>query len=149
MPASRSSLHHRLIVGDAVAVEDRDDDGTGLRLGVELADQRQRGLQARDSDGEAGRRHRLAAEARDETVVAPAAADRAEAHGAALLVLRFDEKLNLVDRAGVIFEAADDGRVDHDTAVFIAGRSDQLRNVAKLLHALLSDDRCIRSAIKP
>ncbi len=56
--------------------------------------------------------HRLAAKARDEAVITPAAADRAEAHRAALLVLGFEQQFNLVDRAGVIFEAAhDDGSI--------------------------------------
>ena len=106
---------HALVVGDAVAVEHRDHDRTGRGLGVELADQRERRLQARDADGEAGRRHRLAAEARHEAVVAPAAADRAEAHRAGLFRpwSRAGE-FDFVDRAGVVLEAADDGGIDRD-----------------------------------
>ena len=86
----------RLVVGDAVAVEHRDDStGPGAGLVAELAERGQRRLQARDADGEAGRRHRLAHEARHQPVVAPAAADRAEAHRAALVVLGFDQVVQL------------------------------------------------------
>ena len=48
----------------------------------------------------------------DEPVVAPAAADRAEADGLALVVLGLERQFNFVDRAGVVFEAADDGGID-------------------------------------
>ena len=88
--------------------------GPGAGLPLELAEMRERGLQARDADGETGRRHRLAAKARHEPVVAPAAADRAEAHRAAFLVLGFEGEFNFVDRAGVVFEAADDRGIDHE-----------------------------------
>ena len=83
--------------------------GPGCGLVVELAEMGERGLQARDADGEAGRRNVLALEARDEPVVAPAARDRAEAHGLAVLAFDREGQLNFVDRAGVVFEAADDG----------------------------------------
>ena len=117
MPALRSAATMLLVVGDAVAVEDGDDDRAGLGLLSELAERGERRLQARHADGEAGRRHRLAAEARDEPVIAPAAADRAEAHRAAFLVLDFEGQFNFVDRAGVVFEAADDGGVDANAIV--------------------------------
>ena len=51
-------------------------------------------------------------EAADEAVIAPAAADRAEADGAALFVFHLEGELGLEDGAGVVFEAADDGRID-------------------------------------
>ena len=79
---------------------------------AELAERGERRLQARDADGEAGRRHRLAHEARDEPIVTPAAADRAEAHRAAFVVFGFDQQFNFVDGAGVVLEAADDGWID-------------------------------------
>ena len=53
-----------------------------------LAERGERRLQARHADGEAGGRHLGAGEALDQAVVAPAAADRAEAHGLAVLVRR-------------------------------------------------------------
>ncbi len=112
MFAVAQGRHHALIVGDAVAVEDGDDHRAGFRFFAELAERGEGCLQARDADGEAGRRHRLAAEARDQTVIAPAAADRAKTHRAAFLVLYLEGQFNLVDRAGVVFEAADDGWVD-------------------------------------
>ena len=65
-------------------VENRDNHRAGLRLRADLAEMLQRRMQARHADGKARRRHRLAAEARDESVIAPAAADRAEAHRAGL-----------------------------------------------------------------
>ena len=50
-------------------------------------DRPQRREQPRDADRKAGRRDGLRAEARDEAVIAPAAADRAEADGPAVFVL--------------------------------------------------------------
>ena len=79
---------------------------------------------ARHADGEAGRRNGLGAEAADEAVIAPAAADRAEADGASVLVLHLEGQLGLVDRAGVVFEAAHDGGVDGD-AVLVTGGGDE------------------------
>jgi hypothetical protein len=70
---------HALVVGEAVAVEHRHDDGAGFGLRIDLAEMHQRCEQARHADGEAGRRHRLTAKARDEAVIAAAAADGAEA----------------------------------------------------------------------
>ena len=96
----------------AVGAEHRDQHGAGGRLLAELAERGERRLQARDADGEAGRRHRLAHEARHETVVAPAAADRAETHRAAFVVLDLEGEFNFVDGTGVIFEPADDGLID-------------------------------------
>ena len=60
-------------------------------------------------------------EAADEPVIAPAAADRAEAHRAAVLVLDLKGQLGLVDGAGVVFEAAHDGRVDDDAVAIARG----------------------------
>src|SRR5262249_29265547 len=97
----------------------------------------------RHADREAGRRHRLAAEARDEAVIATAAADRAEAHGAAAFVLGLERQLHLVDRAGVVLEPADDGWVDADAVVPELSRSARIENVVQFCNALL------RSRIAP
>ncbi len=70
--------------------------------------------ETRDADGKAGRGHRLFAEARDQPVIAPAAADRAEDDFLALFVGDGEGQFDLEDGAGVIFEAADDGGVDLD-----------------------------------
>ena len=67
------------IIGDAITVEYGDHDGTGLRFGFDLAEILERREEARHADGKSGRRHRLATEARDQPVIAAAAADRAEA----------------------------------------------------------------------
>ena len=85
-----------------------------------------------------GRRHRLAAEARDEPVVAPAAADRAEAHRAAFLVFGVEQEFNFVDRAGVVFETADDGRIDHGSVVTVTCCRHESCIVAKLGNSCLS-----------
>ena len=106
--------HHLLVVGEPIAVEHRDHHRADRGPGLELADQRQRRLQPRHADREPGRRHRLAAEARHQPIIAPAAADRAEAHRAALFVVGLEQQFDLVDRAGVVFEAADDGGIDPD-----------------------------------
>ena len=100
--------------GDVFAAEHGNHDGTEFRLGVELAEHRQRGLQPRNADGKSGRRHRLAAKTRDQPVITPAAADRAEANRAAFFVLGLDQQFNFKNGAGVIFETADDGRIDLD-----------------------------------
>src|SRR5207245_3737403 len=86
-------LHHALIVGDAVLLEHGDHYWPGRRLALDLADELERREQTRHADGESGRRHRLAAEARYEPIVAPAAAHRAETHGTALFVLGGEQKL--------------------------------------------------------
>ena len=108
MPASRRRLHHFLVGGDLVLIHHRARRPGRSVGGGRAADQVQRRLQARDADGEAGGGHLLAGEARDEIVVAPAAADGAEADGVALLVLGRDQQLGFEDGAGVVFEAADD-----------------------------------------
>ena len=99
---------HALIVGDAVLVEYGDDHRPGLRLGLDLAEMGEGGLEPRYADGEAGRGHRLSAEAGDEAVVAPATRDRAEADRLAIIAADGEGKFDLVDGAGVVFEAADD-----------------------------------------
>ena len=80
---------------------------TGPRASLRLfADERERRLQTRDADREAGRRNLLAREARDEIVVAAAAADRAEAHGLAVVAFDLERQLGFEDGAGVVFKAA-------------------------------------------
>src|SRR5690606_20970214 len=107
----------------------------GLRFFVDLAEMLERGQEPRHADGEPGRRHRLADETGDEPVIAPATRHRSEAHGIALLVLHFEGELGLVNGAGVIFEAADDGGVDADTISAVASRLDKSCDFLKLLDA--------------
>ena len=83
-----------LEVGDALAVEHGDEHRAGSRLFAELAERGERRLQARDADGKAGRRHRLAHKARNEAIVTPAATDRAEANRAAFFVLDLEGQFN-------------------------------------------------------
>ncbi len=117
MPALRSFAASAWLAGTLSGPNTVTSTGPAGGFCVELADERERRLQPRHADGEAGRRHRLAHEARDEAVVAPAAADRAEAHRAAFVVLGFEGEFNLEDRAGVILEAADDGGIDANAIV--------------------------------
>ena len=123
---------HLLIIGDAVAVEHGDHHRAEFRRGVELAEHGERGLQPRHADRETGRRHRLAAKARDQAIVASAAADRAEAHRAAFFVFGLEREFDFVDRAGVVFEAADDGGVDADAIRSVAGSGDEIRNLGQV-----------------
>src|SRR5262249_32549656 len=97
------------------------------------ADERERGLQTRHADGEARRGNLLAREARDEIVIAPAAPDRPEADGPALIVLRFDQQLSFEDRAGVVFEATDDRRVDTDTIRAVASGRNLVLDLRQLV----------------
>src|SRR5699024_1192258 len=115
---------HRLIVGDTILVEHGDDYGPGRSARVALADQSERRLQTRDTNGEAGRRHRLATQARYQTVITTTAANRAEPHRAALCVIGLEQQFNLVNGAGVILEAADDRLIDADP-IAIAGGTDK------------------------
>src|SRR5262245_34157165 len=108
--------HQALIVGDGNIGKYRDDDGAGLGCGFDLAEMLQRRQQPRHADRNARRRHRLAAKARNQSVITPAAADGAEANETALLVLCFEVQINFVDRACVILETADNTRVDSDAA---------------------------------
>ncbi len=124
--------NHFLVIGDTITVEHRDDHRAELRRGIELADQGQRGLQPRHADREACRRHRFATEARHQAIVAAAAADRAEAHRAPLLVLGVEQQLNLVDRTGIVFETAHDRRIDLDAILAIITRGDQLPDLIEL-----------------
>src|SRR5215472_13786245 len=55
---------------------------------------------------------------------------RAETHGPALLVLCLQQQLNLKNRAGVIFEAAHDRRIDTN-ATFVTASSCKIRNRAE------------------
>src|SRR6478735_4593648 len=128
--------NHLLIVGD-FSSEYRDDDRAECRLGVELAEHRQRSLQARHADGKSRRRYRLAAEARDKTVIAATATDGAEADGAAFFVLGFEREFNLVDRAGVVFEAAHDRLVDANPIATISSVLTKILDLKKLLAAFL------------
>src|ERR1019366_7399808 len=90
-------------------------------------------------DREAGRRHRLAAEARHQPVVTPAAADRAEAHRAALLVLDLEGQFHLLDRAGVVLEPADDGCIHTDTIHPVSALSTELRDLFQFIETGLID----------
>src|SRR5262249_16614539 len=102
-----------------------------LRPGLDLAEVRKRRGEPRHPHGKSGRRHRLAAEAGHETIVAPAATNRSEAYGTAMLILRFEQEFDFVNRARVVLEAAHDRSIDF-YAVLITSRPDQRINLAQL-----------------
>ena len=122
MFASRRRWRHLLIVGDAVAIEHQHDDGALHGLGGDLAEGLQSIQQPRDADGNSGGRNLLAGEALDETVIAPAADHRAEADRLPALILDGRRQLSLEHRAGVIFEAADDGGVEAEFDLCVSSR---------------------------
>ena len=123
---------HRLVARGLVAIHDEDDDGAGGVGGREIAGELQRIGEARDADREAGRGDGLAAEARDEAIVAAAATDGAEDDVLALLVGDGEGEFDLEDGAGVVFEAADDRGVEDD-AIVEAGSGDETEDRGKLL----------------
>ena len=137
MPAAAQFGDQALVVGHMVAVEHDDDDRAGLfgRRDDRAVDRPQSREQPRNADRKAGRRDRLAAKARDQPVIAPAAADRAEADRPSGLVFHFESQLGLEDRAGVIFEAADDGGVDAMTLCLAARRRADVGDLLKLIDA--------------
>src|SRR5262249_22386505 len=131
--------NHALIIGDALAVENRHHHRARFWPDVDFAEVGERRQQPRHADRKTGRRHALAAKARDQPVVASAAADRAEARRAVRAVLNRKRQFDLVDGARVVLEAADDGWVDQNSSVAVAGGSDQGPNLFELLSALLTD----------
>src|SRR5262249_38303538 len=130
-------------------VEHGDDHRPGLGFCRDLAEMGEGGEQARHADREAGRRHRLAAESRDEAVITPAAADRAEAHRLAIVAGGGEGEFDLVDGAGVVLEAADDGGVDNDATIEIAGSLCQNIDISQLTQALLTCWSELNSILKP
>src|SRR5262249_2057441 len=106
-------------------------------------------LQARDADGETGRRHVVAAEAADEAVVAPAAADRAEAHRPAFVVLDLEGELHLEDGTGVVLQAAHDGGIDTNAIFSIASASCEFCNGRQIVEALLEQRYVLKYTTHP
>ena len=108
-----------------VAVEREHDHRARLRRCDDRAvDRPQRRQQARDPSRSRSR-NRLGAKARHQSVVAPAAADRAEADRPAVLARRLEGELGLEDRAGVISRPrTTEGSMRMRSAV-IAGRASE------------------------
>jgi hypothetical protein len=139
--------HQPLMLADALAVHDQHHDGGKRRPLLDAPQRLQRRIEPRHADGEPGRRHQFAAEPGHEVVVAPAAADGAEADGAAGFVGGLEGQLGLEDGAGVIFEAADHRRIDADAIRAIACRPDDLRNGFDRPQAFLSRLRLFEVAM--
>jgi hypothetical protein len=96
----------------------------------------------------AGRRHRLAHEARDQAIVTATAADRAELDFLALLVGDVEQEFSFEDRAGVIFEAADDGGVDQNAIRLITACYDSLSDVSEFGETILEKSGLVRRAFQ-
>src|SRR5262249_21682935 len=111
-------------------------------LGRDLAEMLQRRHQPRHADGEAGRRHRLAAKTRDQSVVASTAADRAEANRFAVLTRDGERQLNLVDRARIIFEPAHDRPIYLDASLVIPCGANQVGDAPELRNPVLAATGC-------
>src|SRR5262249_17298664 len=129
---------HPLVIGDALAVEHRDDDGAGLGLSLDLAEMLQRRHQPRHTDGKSGRRHRLAAKARDQSIVAPAGAYRGETDRSALIVLSLERQIHFEDWAGVVLKAADNGWINADLPKVVCSQR-QLGDLSKFIQSMLVD----------
>jgi hypothetical protein len=108
----------------------------------------QRGQQPVHPDGDARGGDRLAREALDEIVVAPAARDRAELARAALLVEDLEGQFGLEDGAGVVAEATDDGGVDDDAVGAVALGVEERGDLLKLVHAFGSNSRASHCVAK-
>ena len=80
----------------------------------------QRRVKAGDADREPCRGHGLRPEARDEAIVASAAADRTEANCLSALIRGREGQVRFQDRAGVIFEPANDGCIEADAVLAVA-----------------------------
>src|ERR1700733_3563950 len=107
----------------------------------------ERGKQARHADGKSRRRHRLAAKARDEAIITPAAADRTEARRTGGAVGR-ESQFNLEDWAGVIFEAADDGGVNKNLISVVASGYAQVHDGCEFGDAIASNCRVTHTVRK-
>jgi hypothetical protein len=139
---------HRHVIRHPVAIHHRHDDrprriAPGAALGA------QRCQQPVDTDGDPRRRHRLPGEALYQIVITPAARDRTELPLAALLVKDLEGQFRLEHRAGVIAQAADDARVDHDAVGAIALRVEKCGDGLQLVHPFGPDGRTADQVAQP
>ena len=148
MPAARSSCAMRLIVGQAILVEDEHHDRALHVVALIFAEKLEAEQEARHADRDAGGGHLLAGEALDQPVVAAAAHHRAEPHGLPALVLDGRRQLRLEHGAGVIFEPAHDGGIDHDAVGAEAGRRQQIVHGGHFADAFLADCGALNQALQ-
>ena len=94
-----------------------------------------------------GGRDLLAGEALDETVIAPAADHRAEADRLPALIFDGRGQLGLEHRAGVIFEATDDGGVEPYLVISVSRDLTQCRNFLRDRRYLRAILDCRQSAV--
>src|SRR6516225_1112140 len=126
-PRQVGSVHHQY--------HDRAQSTASLRR----ADGRQRRLQSRYADREAGGRHALAREAGDEIVVASPAADRAETHELSLVVAALEGELRLEHRTRVVVETAHHAGVHGNAIACIACGCEQPLHFGELGKAGAAD----------
>ena len=98
-------LRHPLVARQLGLIHDEHDDGATGGGALVLVEGGERRLQTRNANGKTCCRHLAPQETLDQTVVAPTAADRAEAHGLAVLVFDRKAQFGLEHGAGVVFEA--------------------------------------------
>src|SRR5205823_7303560 len=131
---------HVLIIADAILVEHRDHDRSALGFKIDLAEIFERGQEPRHADGKTRRRQRLRPEARNQSVITPAAADRAKAWRSVFAV-GGKGQLNFEDCSSVIFEAAANGWIDYNSTIGVSYCFNKCPNCFKFFAAFLADRR--------
>src|SRR5262249_7097622 len=136
---SVAQLHHQaLIVGNGNVGKYRHHDRPRLGLALDLAEMLQRRHQPRHADGETRRRHRLAAKARDQSVVAPTGSNGAETHRSAGLVFDLERQIHFEDWAGVVLKAAHHRRINTDLPKVVRSQR-QIGDLSKFIQSILID----------
>src|SRR6185503_10871176 len=87
-------------------------------------------------------------EAPDQPVIAPAARDRAEAHRLAVFAFYGEGQFNFEDRSGVVFEAADDGRIDNNSRLVVTSRSRDLNYCREFGHSFFTERTTFHCCLK-
>ena len=131
-----------MVMRDLVLIHHKHND-RALRLGLsaELAQHGERREQTRYADRKARRRHRLAPETGDQAVIPPATRHRAETHRSAVIALHFECEFSLENGAGVIFEATDDGRVNHHASVIISASGNKRAYIGQFGYTFCTNRR--------
>src|SRR5262249_723998 len=127
---------HFLVIGDAFAVEHRDDDGAGLGLGLDLAEMLQRRHQSRHADRKSRPPPPLAPKPRHHSILT-AVAYRAQTNWSARVVLSLESQIHFEDWAGVILKAANHGSINADAFASVSGCFGNMSDFGKFVRAVL------------
>mmetsp|Transcript_23828 Transcript_23828/g.43047 ORF Transcript_23828/g.43047 Transcript_23828/m.43047 type:complete len:207 (+) Transcript_23828:10102-10722(+) len=139
--------HHGLIVGHPVPVH-HGHNNRPRRLSARATRRAQGRQKAIHTNRDAGRRHFLPGKALDQIIITPAPGHRAKVARAPLFVGDLKGQLRLVNRAGVIAQAAHDRRVDDNAVGAIACGGKQACNFPKLLNSCSTDLTCSNQFIQ-